>query len=187
MAAKMTQKSGRSRVYRLARFGEIIAILGMVVIAGAIAYQLYLMAANDPQIDAPLRAALEPQGIVGVVTPLVRRSAYFLWVLMPLVGLIGLNHTRRLFRGYQRDEIFTPEAANRLSSVGWAVMALSPVATLADTLVVYLYSAAAGDAKGTISIDDTDIFAIVFGLLLVVVGRVFHEAARIAQENKEFV
>ena len=72
---------------------------------------------------------------------------------------------------------------------GWAVVALAPCSVLTEMLVglAATWHAAEGERQLALELGDADVYAAVFGLMLVVSGRVMGEAARLAEENEGFV
>ncbi|MCG8558603.1 MAG: DUF2975 domain-containing protein [Hyphomicrobiales bacterium] len=189
----MTESGNRdvvpARIRKLARIAEISALLGMTVLCGSAAYLAGLMLTSSAEIDVYLEQELLPKGVTATVTPFVRTVAYALAMVPFLVGLYALGRARQLFQGYRCGEVFTSSAAKRLSTVGWAVFALAPVSILTKSiaLLTMTWLNAPKARYFGIGLEQTDIFAIVFGLLLVVVGHILHEAALIAEENKSFI
>lgn len=67
--------------------------------------------------------------------------------------------------------------------------AVAPISTVVEMLAVGYLARIANPAKVVVdvSLDDGDIYAIVFGLLILVVGHVMYEAVKLFDENKSFV
>lgn len=176
-------------IRKLARIAQIAAVLGIVSIVLSILYSGYLVLTGAPHLDEIIHKELAVGGLTGTITPLTRWLAFLLGLLPLASGLLGLCFASELFAGYRKGEIFTAAAANRLSAVGWAVVLLAPAYILSNSASVLVLTMLnePGARHFTVEIDEGDIFALVFGLLIVVVGRILHEAAKMADENKSFV
>ena len=99
-----------------------------------------------------------------------------------------------LFRGFRRGGVFNLQSALRLRKIGWIIFALAPVSMLSEalgTLAVTCLSNCgndiADDVRISVSFDDTDVYALVIGLLIVAVGHIFVEAVRLSDENEAFI
>lgn len=122
--------------------------------------------------------------------PIYLRATGFIIAVVPLaIYIFSLLQVRALFRGYARDEVFTKEAAGRLRLIGGALVVSVPVGIVAGSLVSVVLTAAnaVGERQLAISFGSQEFGALVFGGLLLVVGWVMGEAARIAEENRQFV
>ena len=184
-----SHKQVHGRITTLARIAEIAAIVGFILLVGAQVYYGYLVITGSAETDALIRDSFGEDAAALTITPLTRILTYLINLAPVIVGLFGLCAAQQLFYGYRQGRIFTSDAANRLTNVGWAVFLLAPfyiVANTASVLVLTMYSGP-GQHRLSLSFDEGDIFALVFGLLIVVVGRILHEAALISEENKSFV
>ena len=114
-----------------------------------------------------------------------------LMLLPDFLELFGLYTARKLFTGYQTGEVFTELAATRLKDhrLGrcLAGAGFPDVANHQGIFYFTMDCRTQGGFASIISLEDTDVYAIVFGLLIVVIGYVMYEAARICEENKGFV
>jgi hypothetical protein len=130
----------------------------------------------------------------------MRISMMLLSLMLYVWGMFALYRSWILFRGYSNGEIFSALSAKRLSSVGWAVVLISPISKLSEyyQIKALLFSKTPMDFLAHygmidlnilvyVGVNDLDVYAIVFGLLIVMVGRILEEAARIAEENKSFI
>ena len=116
--------------------------------------------------------------------------AGFAITLLPASVLIyGLDQLRRLFKLYARGEIFSPEAARRLKRFAATVLAqflLRPITGAALSILLTAHNPP-GKRALTISLGSPEFGALVLGGLILVIGWVMGESARIAEENKGFV
>jgi ACR3 family arsenite efflux pump ArsB len=94
-----------------------------------------------------------------------------------------------LFGGYARGEIFSLAAALRLRRLGLAVMSLFVARPLTTALLsaVVTSNAPPGQRHVVLSLGSDDYFCLLMGVVLLAIARVMREAARLAQENAEFV
>ncbi len=177
------------RIYTLARIAEIAAILALIALELSFFYIGYLAFVGGPVFDAMLRSAQIPEAMLQDLTMTTRLLTFFINMVPMALGMFGLFTAQQLFRGYRKGQIFTTRAADTLTVIGWTVVLLGPAYILANTLTVLLLTmhSGPGGRQLNLSMDEGDIFAIVFGLLIVVVGRILAEAAKIADENKSFV
>ena len=186
---ELTEENVPQRIARIARIAEIVAIIGMALIIITQVYAAYLVAIASPEIDALIRENFDAAGNGLTITTATRVATFVINQFPLLFGFWALYAARKLFRGYREGRIFTSGAADRLSSVGWAVFLLAPAYLVANTasILVLTMLNETGNHRFAISIDESDIFALVFGLLIVVVGRILHEAAILSNENKSFI
>lgn len=206
-----------SRIRSLARVAQIFSILGMAVIVWYTAEAAYLMMFASAEYDQMLTfaysvlsaspefvpvfdAGLEKYDVPESYSPLARLLVLFSTHLTNFLGLYALFGAWELFRGYGRGEIFTEVAALRFSRIGWMITLLAPVGFVGDYgfLKTIVVAAAPGDAVLSfgpvdwalavfINVGELDVFAIVIGLLIVLVGRILSEASKISDENRSFI
>ena len=140
---------------------------------------------------------LDEMGINDIVSELsfaTRVIGVFFWLLTDALGLWFCCVAFLLFRGFCTQGVFTLDAALRLRKIGWLVFALAPVnifseliAVLALTCLSNCGNEIADDVRITLSLNDTDVYALVIGLLIVAVGHIFVEAVCFPDENNAFV
>jgi DUF2975 family protein len=98
---------------------------------------------------------------------------------LALIGALLL--AAQLFRGMRRTGIFTAAAANRLRGVGWFVIVGYLVATLGESLARFglLHGMTTGDvpALAWLGTWDFPVLALVFGVVLISVGRLLRISA----------
>ncbi|WP_179954053.1 DUF2975 domain-containing protein [Denitrobaculum tricleocarpae] len=206
-----------SRIRSWARGAEIVTFIGMAVIVwycGDALYSLIFGSSEDEKLltfvysfletnpeFAPVFEAGQPKYPPPEKYSLTARTVIFLSSnLINVLVLFALYWARELFRGYGRGEIFNEISAQRLGRVGWMITFLAPVGFISDytLLKTILVAAAPGEAALTfgapdlaliayISVGELDAFAIVIGLLIVLVGRILSEASKISDENRSFI
>ncbi len=177
------------KIVTIARAAEIAALIGMVLIAAVIFYAVYFLFGNGGLADAHIVKQYLKDGTQADFTSSQRLVGVMFALASDCLGLLGLYTARRLFAGYQRGDVFTALAATRLKLIGWVVVLLAPVSQLAQTAGILYFTqiVTPGRMRVDVSIEDSDVYAIVFGLLIVVVGYVMYEAVRISDENESFV
>ncbi len=210
-----TQATGRIRSW--ARGAEIVTYIGMAVIVWYCLDSLYSLifdAAEDEELLTFVYSFLESSPEFAPVFEAGQEKypapeRYSLWArilillssnLINVLALFALYWARELFKGYGRGEIFTEFSALRLGRIGWMITFLAPIGFISDytLLKTILVAAAPGGAVVSfgapdlaliayISVGELDAFAIVIGLLIVLVGRILSEASKISDENRSFI
>ncbi len=177
------------KIMAIARTAEIAALIGMLIIAAVFVFAVYFLVGGGGQADVYISREFLDEGVKASFTISQRLVAAGIMLLPDFLGLFALYTARKLFAGYQCGEVFTALAATRLKMIGWALVLLAPVSQVADTIGIYYINSIAQpkQVRINISLEDTHVYAIVFGLLIVVVGYVMYEAVRISDENKRFV
>lgn len=185
------QKSSLSynRIKNLARYACIFSILGVIISIGTIAYYTVLMFSDTQAVDAAIREEFVTAGEIITING-VSRTLTFLFEMIPvLIGIYIFFQAVRLFREYMGGRVFTFESAGKLNKIGWAVAALAPLGILSETLSVLaltMYNPA-GQRQLSIGFSETEVYAIILGLLLVTLAKILHEAAIISEENQAII
>lgn len=177
------------RVKKLAKLGQMAILLGVGLFLFAIC-----LAALD-LMEAPERARevlrdeydLEKVGLSTTTWQLILAALFHF--ASDIVGLIMLFLSYQLFRGIRSDGVFTLDVGLRLRRIGGLLLALVPVSIISNTLGVLVLSLSnpSGQRIVRVSVDDSDVYAVIIGVLLLIVGHIMVEAVRIADENKAFV
>jgi hypothetical protein len=105
------------------------------------------------------------------------------------LALLGFFAVQRLFRGFASGDILTPESGRRLKRIGLIVTALGPATIVIRSIasVVVSLPNPPGERVLAVGFGSNDITAIIAGMLLIVLGWTLEEAARVADENRQFV
>ncbi|MFG1278135.1 DUF2975 domain-containing protein [Xanthobacter autotrophicus] len=101
----------------------------------------------------------------------------------------GLLQVRQIFRDFGRGELISQMLAHRLERFGAAVAVqglISPFTSAALSVALTLGNPP-GERALAVSLSSHDVVAVIVGLLIIGVGAVMREAARIAEENASFV
>lgn len=118
-----------------------------------------------------------------------RKAMFYLSIPPTICLMFAVYKARQLFRGYRNGDIFTESAGKRFETVGWAISAMPLLFLITKIgMVTYFANSHVGNGiKISISFGDFDFTALALGLLAVLVGRILGEAAKIADENKQFI
>lgn len=105
------------------------------------------------------------------------------------LGLIALWHLRQLLAHYRQGALFDVRAARLLRNVGLWLTSMGALQTLVPTLgaLALTLHNAPGHRILAFGIGFENYTVLLFGPLIVMLASVMLEAARIAQENQEFV
>jgi hypothetical protein len=115
--------------------------------------------------------------LVGVVAAQMALAGIVLWQLW------------RLFGRYRQGDVFGPQALRHMRGLGWSMVGLA----LAQPLLRALMSVAIswGNPPGKrmlqLTVGSNDYALLLLALVLVALGRVMAEAARVAEENEGFI
>lgn len=180
------------KIIRLADFGMLASGFGIAALCVLFASMLLYLFGVIEGFDL-----LKAFGISDVVASLDfkgRAVAAFFWLMTDVLGLWLCCVAFTLFKGFRDFGVFTLEAAKRLRKIGWIIFAFSPVIILSNAFgtmaVSCLYNcndSIEDNVRLSVSLDDTNVYAIVIGLLIVAVGHIFVEAVRLSEENEAFV
>lgn len=134
---------------------------------------------NELELNDVTTTLTKPQEIVGAL----------FFTATDFLGIFMLLTARALFRGFRHTGVFTPEAVTRLRRIGLIIIALAPVSILSTTLANFILTLwiTGNSVSISITLDDTDVYAIVIGLVITAVSQVMLEAVRLSEENRAFV
>lgn len=174
-----------------ARIGRVSRIMGWVTIA----LMLVLIAADiilwadRPTLQRVIGEEILPPGTPFQLTPGVLAAAFLVGHIPFAITLWGLWNTLRLFRGFGDGAVFTVEAGRRLRNVGLALGALPFAQVLLSGLgsALLTMNNPEGQRHIAITLQDSHLVVGVAGGLLVVIGWVMAEAARIADDHRQII
>ncbi len=187
--------SGRAatnaRLARIRRVSRIMAGITLVPVIGLLVVPILAVALAflDPAtLDARLVEALAASQ-QAALTPATRLAALALAAIPLCLALLGFLAVQRLFHGFAVGEILTPESGRRLRRIGFIVTALGPVTIVIRSVasVVVSLPNPPGERVLAVGFGSNDVTAIIAGMLLIVLGWTLEEAARVADENRQFV
>ena len=173
------------RVRKASRILKVLTTLGAVVVLGV----AISIAALPAWFDSLIPQAFPELTPGYVITPL-KRVGLLAIMAVPLSAILcGLWHVRLLFGAYERGEVFTGEAARhiRLAGVALAANAIAAVLVHPFASVLLTYDKAPGTRQLSISFGSDHYMLLLTGGLLIVIGWIMGEAARLADENRQIV
>lgn len=183
--------ASRGRLARIQRVSRIMAAITLVPVVGLLVVPILAVALAflDPAtLDAHLVEALAASQ-QAALTPATRLAALALAAIPLCLVLLGFVVVQRLFHGFATGDILTPESGRRLRRIGIIVTALGPVAIVIRSIasVVVSLPNPPGERVLAVGFGSNDVTAIIAGMLLIVLGWTLEEAARVADENRQFV
>lgn len=181
------KKQAQERIAKISKIAEIVCLIGFFIMAISMIYTAYLYLIDTAIFDKELKSNIEIPSIV--INDINRALTYLLIALSDSIALFTFYQAWRLFREYKKGYILTILAAQKLKLIGWAVFSLGPFNILINTIVVYILTITSKSegASISVSIEDTHIYAVILGLLLVTLGKILHEASIISDEHNSFV
>ncbi len=185
----MTNPETARRLGRTAFWGQITVSLALALLVGVMSYYAWLLVADPSDTARQLATATDAKLSESNAEGSFLWTASLAWVGSDIIGLLILSTAFQLFAGYRRGEVFVTRAAVRLRRIGALLIAIGPVSILGEMLCVALLTAgnAPGERQLTFVIDDSDVYAIVIGLIVMAVGHIMTEALRLSEENQSFV
>lgn len=171
-------------IARVSRWLEWLAFGGLIGLGVLLGVLVVL-----PTLFQSLLISLAPERAPETLSIAQHIVAILVAVLAVAPALYVLWQLRRLFQLFGAGEVFTQRAASLLRYVGWGCVAAAASSTLAKTLAILTvtWTNPPGERALAISLDGGTYSAVLFGALLIVLGWVQGEAARIAAENREIV
>ena len=188
MEASGTARTNDSPLSRVQSVSRIMAGLTLaVMILATVAYAVFWL--DETSVSRLLQQQLTTAGESFALTPRIWATAFTISLLPVALYLVGLCNVWLLFRVFARGQVFAETTGRRIGWIGLVIAVLPLVSILAASA----WSVAAsidnppGERELSISLSGTDLLGVLLGVLLVVIGWVIREAARIADENQSFV
>ncbi len=177
----------REPLNRIRRVSSFMAWL--VTIGGLALVAFFAWFWSDPDLLKGWLQEFTQLPVTIPLTPLAYWGSFAAASLPFALGLATLWVTRRLFLGYARGDIFTLAAARRLTAIGGLLLASMGAGVVARTLatLALTWENPPGQRQLAVSLSSHDFALAVLALLLMVVGWILGEAARLAEENRLFV
>lgn len=135
-----------------------------------------------------LRDALPGLETAGVgVAQLI--TGFWLGMVPVALAAAALWQAAQFFGLYEADDLFPPAAALALRRLGKLLVATAVASIIVRTLAGLVFSLhlPAGQKQLVIAFSSSDVFLLIFGGLMLMIGHILAEAARIAAENRQFV
>lgn len=171
--------------------GRLSAAMCVVVALGGALAEIGLawVWLTPSRIEAFVLPRLALHG-VPVALDAVTRSVAFAASMIPMVVLLYLLHqVYGLFDSFRVGDLFTAAAPVRLRRIGCSVVALAVLSPLTSTLLglILTWANPSGERILAISLGIDDYMIAALGGLVIAIGHVMAEAARIADDNRQIV
>lgn len=174
---------GLRRIRRLAWMVRLLCLLGLVVI-GTLPFIFWA------QPDWVTEVAARTWNLTKLQLDLGARLGGLAASMLPTsVSLFALWQMWSLFGCFAQGELLARRPAQHLRRLGLGLCALSAAQPLGHTLAILALTW--GNPKGErqlwLGLSSDHYLALLFGLLLLALAQVLSEAARVAEENAEFI
>ncbi len=171
--------------------GRLSAVMCVVVAAGGALAELALawVWLTPTWVEAYVVPHLSLQG-VPVALDWTTRLTAFAASMVPMAVLLYLLHQAYgLFDSFRTGNVFTSLAPIRLRRIGWCIVALAVLRPLTATMLalVLTWGNPPGQRILALSIGIDDYMIAALGGLVLAIGHVMTEAARIADDNRQIV
>lgn len=184
----MSHGASDPRLARLKRRGRLLSTATLVILVALVAGGLGIWL-NPDWIAASVVPRLAIAGYPVVLNGVSRTLGALISAVPLAILAYGLNQVRLIFRDFGRGETVSLTLARRLERFGGAVALQALVNPVVATLLGLTLTLGnpAGQRVLAISLASHDVVSVLVGLLVIGVGAVMREAARIARENEGFI
>ena len=183
-ASDATPVRGRSLVH-------IAGGLRLATVFGAVMTQcIVVWVWVSPERVAALVAPQLGLGSVALALDGWSRGLGFATSMVPMAALLyALYQVYRLCDGLRRGAVVWQSSALHLQRVGWAMLAISGLRPLTNTLLSIILTAAnaPGERHVVLAFSMDDYMIAVVGGLVLILGHVMSEAGLIAHENQQII
>ncbi|MGX1785460.1 DUF2975 domain-containing protein [Bosea sp. NPDC055332] len=187
MTSLASPAQGRPAMVRLRRVSTVARIL-CVAAAALMAFGAVWLWHDPEQLVAYARTI----GVSAPIGPLSERgywSALTIGLVPAGLFVAAMLRLASLFGRFGRGQVLEEENAQRLTRVGWLLIAMGVATPLTRGLqsVALTFDNPSGQKQLAITLDPGMFGALAAGAALVAFGLVLREAVRLADENKSFV
>jgi hypothetical protein len=171
------------RIRRLAFVVRLLCLMGVVVI-GTLPFIFWA------QADWVAEWAVQQSGVSKVQLDLAARLGGLAGSLLPMsVSLFALWQMWCLFGCFAQGELLAHRPAQHLRHLGLGLCTLAAAQPLGHTLAILALTWGNGTGQRQLwfSLSSDHYLSLLFGLLLLALAQVLSEAARVANENAEFI
>lgn len=180
----------QSKIAATARAGVWFSTLAIGLAMVFATYFIFLSLTDPQMLGRELAEELELDIGALRLTTASALLASLIWLTTDFLAVAMMVLIRQLFAGIREGSgIFTQMTAIRLRRVGWVLVLIVPVSMIVDGVAgaILRYWADPTGITFGIGFEDSDIYAIILGLMLVALGHIMVDAAHLAEENKAFV
>ncbi|MDN3920742.1 DUF2975 domain-containing protein [Roseateles violae] len=171
---------------RIRRLAWLVRLLSLVGVAGVLLLPLLFWS----QPDWVASVARREWGLTTLQLDGGARLGGLAATALPAgCALAAIWQIWRLFGCYGRGELLAPRPARHLHRLGLALVALAFAMPVAHTLNVLALTLGnpPGQRMLTFGLSSMHYLSLLFGLMLLALAAVMQEAARVADENAEFI
>jgi len=177
-----------AKLQRLSKLSVWISAAAIALASGVLIYLFWGIASGNAGFMEKLLKEIGFPGDVPPLNPAMRWLIGLIWISADILGLMFLIQVNALFRGFLNSGVFTIETPRRLRRIGLIILSLGPVSIFAETLDILLIGLWKGNTiTGSITIEDSDVYAIIVGLVITAASHIMLEASRLSDENQAFI
>ncbi len=173
------------KIRRVSSIMSVLCVIGMIGLPLSLA-----IGWSSPEIFSNSLPGFEnPWNAFASLSPTERVLGFLVSMIPAGVMIFGLAGLRHLFRLYEAGDIFSVGSARYLKRFAISVMLQAILRPLAGTLhtVIFTFNNAPGEKMLAVSFGDGEFAAVLLGGLLLVIGWIIGEGAKIAAENRQFI
>ncbi len=177
------------RARKTALWGQwMTGLMVCVITLAVIAFLTMLMLGHEVALNE-LSQSLDWEQALPLPGALRALLIGILWMTPDLIGLAVALLAYALFRNIRKGGFFTGPTAVYLRRIGWCILAITPVQFVTNAAALALYSFWAQPENGALvfSIDDTDFYTVMLGLIVLTTGHLMVQAVELSTENESFV
>ncbi len=180
--------SALAKLQRLSRLSVWISAAAIALASGVLIYLFWGIASGNAGFMEKLLKEIGVPGDVPPLNPAMRWLIGLIWISPDILGLVFLIQVHALFRGFLNSGVFTIATPRRLRRIGLIILSLAPVSIFAETLDILLITLSQRNQINlSISLEDSDVYAIIVGLVITAASHIMLEASRLADENQAFI
>lgn len=179
-----TNSADRRRLRSIAHFAEWLAVAGVVMGLGYVAY----LAIVPDALAIALRR--EVPGVVVEPSAPTLAAAGLVSLVPALIFIAAMGSARTLFRLLGRAAtVFDPAAPSLLRRIGLLAVAAAVAGVVVRMMVGLLMTSAnpAGQQQLVLSVSSGDVTALVVGLLMLAFALVMREGIRLDEDNRSIL
>jgi hypothetical protein len=177
-----------SSLLRIRRVSRVMAGLSLGIAALILVLDA-LIWLDQAALEEGARDILPPRDIPFELTPLALTGGFVLMHLVVGLLVYALWQAFRLFGAFARGDVFTPEAGDRLRRIGtaFALVPFAQVLGTGATSFLITMNNPEGQRVFAITFDPAHLILGLAGGLVLVVGWVMAEAARLSSDLEQIV
>lgn len=186
----MTEESlPLERARRTALWGQWFTAFVILLLGIAMGAFVVFLTLGLPEAGSDFTEVMDLPDDVMPELALQRLLIALLWMAPDMAGLVMAILAFRMFRGFRGGGFLTLATARRLRLIGIAILSIAPLRILPEACAIALYGhwTPPEGSQITLSLEDTDIYALVIGLIILATGHIMAQAVEISEENKSFV